>query len=158
MKDLFRVDPDKEPEMLAIFQHGGHSYGMDSLLIQEIVEQDSLTRIYNAEDYVAGILNLRGKIVTVVDLGLRLNQASSDPPASRPVLVVPYGNEKLGLQVDQIKDVVSINPEDIRPLPSNVDPLLARFFRGILRRDGQMITLLNPIRVLLPNQEFQESP
>lgn len=157
MNSLFRVDPSTAPEMIAVFHNGGRPYAMQALLIQEIVRQESITPVHNADPYIVGILNLRGKIVTVIDLGCRLGEEPAKEAEGKSVLVVPYASEHLGLLVDEIDDVASIDPRHITPVPSNVDPKTAVFFQGIIRMGDEMVTILEPTTVLLPEKETQES-
>lgn len=150
MSSYFRVDPKRPPEMLAIFRYEERPYAIQALIIQEIVRHDDITPVGNTESYIVGILNLRGKIVTVIDLGCRLGNGLPSPATGKSVLVIPYADEHLGLLVDTIQDVVSIDPNKVTAVPQNVAPETAVFFQGIIKMDDEMITILNPEKVLLP--------
>lgn len=156
MNSLFRVDPSTPPEMVATFRNGGRPYAIQALLIQEIVRQDTFAPVDNADDYIVGILNLRGKIVTVIDLGCRLGEEPATETEGKSVLVIPYAEEHLGLLVDEMDDVVSIDPHKIGPVPSNVDPAAAQYFQGIIKMEEEMVTILEPTTILLPEAESAE--
>lgn len=148
MNELFKVSGNEAVEMLATFRLNGVAYGLNSLLLQEVIRLRQFTPVHRAESYIIGIINLRGKIVTVIDLAARLGIGQVENPDGHPILVIPFQQEQVGLLVDEIDDVVPIEPDSLQPVPSNIDRSLAANFESVVRVKDQVVTILNPRPIL----------
>lgn len=125
-------------EEFLTFRLGEEEYAIDILQVREIRAQEPVTRIADSADHVMGIINLRGTIVPILDLRvrLRLDRAS----ASSPVVIILCIDDRLtGVVVDAVSDVLSLAPEQIRPAPSLNGSLDSTFIRGIAPIDGRML-------------------
>jgi purine-binding chemotaxis protein CheW len=134
--------------LAAFFVREGH-YAIDATSIQEVIRFGSLTPVRHAPAEVAGIMNLRGKIVTVLDLGLQLGLGGIDPGPSARVLIVENGGEFIGLLVDRAEDVVSVEAHQWGPLPANTPAAQARYFLGVCRPAGRVLTVLDTARIVM---------
>ncbi len=132
----------------ATFYVGGALCGINILNIQEINKHFEITKVPQAPDYIEGILNLRGRIVTIIDLGKKLGLASVQRNKDNRNIIVNSEDEHIGLLIDAISDVVSSRREEIEPAPSNIGGLKGKFFQGVLKTEKQLIGILDIDEVL----------
>ncbi len=128
---------------IVTFRVGELFVGIDIRQVEEINRFVEVTSIPQAPDYVLGVLNLRGNVVTVLDLRKMLGLKT--PPAdrrSRNVIVQDDG-ERVGLLVDSVADVLTIATRDIDPIPSNFDAIDARYLIGVCVLENELLLLLN---------------
>jgi len=121
---------------------------LDAAGVQEVIRVESVTPVRHAPDQVAGVMNLRGKIVTLLDLGTILGFGSSTVTKESRVFIIEDRNEFLGVLVDRVGEVIESNAIQEDTLPVNIPAARARCFRGISRAGGRVIALLNPREVL----------
>ncbi len=138
--NIINENQDRE---LAIFKTGDMFCGLDTLHVQEINHKFEITPVYRAPDYVRGVINLRGEIVTVIDLHRKFDMAPSEPHDDLQVVVVRYEDEIVALLVDSIYDVVIANHLDISVPPSNVDGISGEFFSGVYRMEKDLVVVLD---------------
>ncbi|HYW43346.1 MAG TPA: chemotaxis protein CheW [Bryobacteraceae bacterium] len=122
--------------------------GLDAAGIQEVIRLGPLTPVRHAPEEVAGIVNLRGKIVTILDLGLRLGFPKIAACGDSRVLILDDRNEFIGLLVDRVDEVVEVASDQWQPVPPNVSWGQARFFKGVCRAHGRVVTLLDADQIL----------
>jgi len=134
---------------LATFYAGQALCGMDILKIQEINKLLDMTPVPQAPEYVRGILNLRGQIVTVIDLckKLGLPEIQVNREVNRNI-IVNSENEYVGLMAERISDVVRAEWEGIQPPPANIGGVQGRYFEGVYKTDSSLIGILNAEEVL----------
>jgi purine-binding chemotaxis protein CheW len=142
------TERDSKMVLLSTFFVGDSLCALDAAGVQEVIRIDSLTRIRNAPEQVAGVINLRGRIVTLLDLGIVLGFGPSRLTNDSRVFVIEDRNEFLGLIVDKVGEVTEMPPERVDSLPVNMPATRARCFRGVYRSGGKVIALLNPGEVL----------
>jgi purine-binding chemotaxis protein CheW len=122
--------------------------GLDAAGIQEVIRLGPMTPVPYAPPEVLGIVNLRGKIVTIVDLGLRLGFPKAVAGKECRIFIIEDRNEFIGLLVDRVDEVVEVERDRWQPPPANVSWAQARFFRGVCRVRGRAITLLDARQIL----------
>ena len=127
---------------------GGQLFGLPISRVQDVFMPDRLTRVPMAAREIAGVLNLRGRIVTAIDMRTRLGLAKSD--AGRPPMAggVELGGESYGLLIDSVGEVLKLAESGREANPINLDPRLAKMAAGIHRLDGQLLVILDVDRVL----------
>jgi purine-binding chemotaxis protein CheW len=130
-------------EILMTFQLGSVWYALNALQVQEVILVPELTPVPGAKPHILGIMNLRGRILPVFDLGLRLGLPAVKTATANRVMVVPSGEEMVGLLVDSLADVAYPETQVLQPLPSNVAARQARYFTGTLRIEQRLLTVLN---------------
>lgn len=133
---------------LATFYVGDALCGMDILKVQEINKLMEMTQVPQAPDYVMGILNLRGQIVTIIDLGKKLGLTSVDVNESSRNIIVNSDNEYIGLLVTRIGDVVEAEWEKVERPPANIGGVQGVFFKGVFKMQDRLIGILDADRVL----------
>ena len=127
---------------------GGPLFGLPISRVQDGFMPERVTRVPLASREIAGVLNLRGRIVTVVDMRARLGLPPADHGRTPMAVGVDLRGESYGLMIDQIGEVLRL-PEDSREdNPVNLDPRMARLAGGVHRLDGQLMVVLDVDRVL----------
>jgi purine-binding chemotaxis protein CheW len=121
---------------------------LDAAGIQEVIRVGALTPVRHTPQEVTGIVNLRGKIVTILDLGLRLGFAKAIPTGDSRIFIIEDRNEFIGLLVDRVDEVVEVERDEWQSPPANVPWGQARFFKGICRAGGRVITVLDSSPIL----------
>ncbi len=121
---------------------------LDATEVQEVIRLGPVTPVRYAPEAVLGIVNLRGKIVTIVDLGLRLGLPKAVPGADSRIFIMEDRGEFIGLLVDHVDEVVEIERERWQPPPANVNWGQAQFFKGVCRDRGRVITLVDASQIL----------
>lgn len=134
------------------FHVGGEEYGLDILRVQEIRSYEVPTRVANAPAFVKGVVNLRGVIVPIVDLRLRLGQ-SGEYNAFTVVIVLNVCQRVVGVVVDAVSDVLELNTEQIKPRPEVAAALDARFITGLGKIGERMLILLD-IEAMVASPDF----
>jgi purine-binding chemotaxis protein CheW len=148
----------EEPTLVSTFYVGGTLMGVNAMSVQEVVQLNSLTPVHHASLYIAGIINLRGQIVTVVDLKSRLAiEAPQDHPAS-DIFIVSSRGENIGLLVDEAADVIPADLDDLAPLPANMSADQQKFLIGICRGESRPIAILDVNSVLSVEEDEAANP
>ena len=133
---------------LATFYVGEALCGMDILKVQEINKHMEMTRVPQAPEYVLGVLNLRGKIVTIVDLGKKLELSPTELTNESRNIIVNSRDEHVGLLVDKISDVVPAKWDKVEPPPANIGGVQGKFFEGVFKTENSLIGILDVEEVL----------
>jgi purine-binding chemotaxis protein CheW len=120
--------------------------GMDASNVQEVVRLSTLTAVPFVPPEVAGIMNLRGRIVTVIDAGLKLGYASVTPTADSRILIIEDRGEFLGMLVDRVNEVIESEGVKWEPLPANTAH--SRYAKGVTRVGGKVLTLVDASQIL----------
>ena len=134
---------------LATFYVSDALCGMDILNVQEINKPIDMTSVPQAPDYVMGIINLRGQIVTVIDLAKKLGLATTELTESCRNIIVNSGNEHVGLMVAKIGDVVAADWGKVEAPPANISGLQGAYFTGVFKTENSLIGILDADRVLV---------
>src|SRR5262245_14379160 len=127
---------------------GGQLFGLPISRVQDVFAPDRLTRVPLAPPEIAGLLNLRGRIVTAIDLRLRLGLEAFAADAPRMAIGVEYKGESYGLLIDVIGEVLKLSESGREDNPVNLDPGLARVSAGVHRLEGKLLVILDVDRVL----------
>ncbi len=134
---------------------GGQLFGLPIARVQDVFMPDRMTQVPLSSPDIAGILNLRGRIVTVIDMRCRLGvpqQKSEQPPMA---IGIECRGESYGLLIDDIREVMKL-PDSMREdNPINLDARLAQLSNGIIRLDSQLLVVLDIDRVLHVGAQIQ---
>ncbi len=134
--------------LLASFALGDAVFGIDAQQIQEVAKVGEITPVRHAPACVIGIRNLRGRVITVLDLRIRLELGSVQIGHDSRVLIVEGEGEPVGLLVDRVDDMIAVKPKDIMPAPPNVNGVQNRNLRGVFRGGKRLVAVLNLATVL----------
>ncbi|MFZ4285163.1 chemotaxis protein CheW [Variovorax sp. HJSM1_2] len=125
------------------FHIGAEEFGIDILSVQEIRSYEQPTRMPRAGDDVLGVVNLRGVIVPIIDLRIRLGNAQAVFTTSTVVIVLDLRTHVVGVVVDAVNDVVSLTQEMLRPAPSLSGPVDTAYINGLAQVEERMLMLLD---------------
>lgn len=135
---------------------GEESYGIDILQVQEIREIDRVTRIPHVARFVRGVINLRGAIVPVVDLGLMFGFAEPIGLQEASAIVLNVDRRLVGLVVSSVSDVIGLADDEILPAPELGDRAIGAALSGIGTRDGTSVLLLDVEHLMRRVREERE--
>jgi len=127
---------------------GGQLFGLPIRRVQDVFIPERLTRVPLAPPEIAGMLNLRGRIVTLIDMRCRLGLDPREDGAPFMAIGVESRGESYGLLIDGIGEVLKLDDAAREPNPINLDPRLARVSAGIHRLEGQLLMVVDVERVL----------
>jgi purine-binding chemotaxis protein CheW len=147
-----QAEPTAQTRLLATFFVRNSLFAIDAAGVQEVIRLGSVTPVRHATGEVVGVINLRGKIVTLLDLGVILSLGNITASRDSRVFIIEQRNEFIGLLVDRVGDVLEADSDREEPLPVNVPAAQGRFFRGVYRADGHVIALLNPSALIAENK------
>ena len=133
---------------LATFYVGDALCGMNILNVQEINKLTQMTKVPQAPEYVLGILNLRGQIVTIIDLGKKLGLGETDTSADPRNIIVNSPGGYVGLLVKKISDVVEADMTKKERAPANMQGIQGEFFTGVYKTPTSLIGILDIDKVL----------
>jgi purine-binding chemotaxis protein CheW len=150
------ASPAGQTTLLATFFVRDALCALDAAGVQEVIRLGPVTPVPHAPEEVLGIINLRGKIVTVVDLSLRLGFAKAVAGGDSRIFILEDRNEFIGLLVDRMDEVVEVERDQWQPPPANVNWGQARFFLGVCRARGRVITLLDAGQILKQRNDDEQ--
>lgn len=145
------------PKEFLSFRLGAEEYGIDILCVQEIRSYEATTRIANAPHFVKGIVNLRGVIVPIVDLRLKLGCENADFNDFTVVIVLNVRKRVIGVVVDSVSDVLELGTDSIKPAPEMNSSGKAGFIMGIgclKAGDVERMLILTDINALMSDAEM----
>lgn len=140
-------------EQLVIFTLANETYGIAISTVNEIIRMQAITEVPRTPDFVEGVINLRGRIVPVIDLRKRFGlEAAEETQASR-IMVVEMQDLVVGMIVDSVSEVLRLPADSIEPTPPMVSGVDAAYLRGVGKRDDRLIILLDIEKVLFTNEQ-----
>lgn len=124
---------------LLTFTLGSEEYCIDILKVQEIRGYEAVTRIANTPGFIKGVINLRGNVVPIVDLRLKLELGEANYDSSTVVIILNILQRVIGVVVDSVSDVISLAPEAIKPAPDFGAALDTEYILGLAAVDDRML-------------------
>ena len=121
----------------------GQRFGIPILQVQDVLGESRVTKIPLARPEIAGVLNLRGRIITAINVRKGLGLGEADHERTRMSVVVEHENELYSLIIDEIGDVMSLKNKDLKPVPGTLDPVWRDVSCGIYRLDKELLVLLD---------------
>ena len=128
---------------LVSFQLGPEEYAIDILGVQEIIRMVEITQVPNAPHFVEGVVNLRGKVIPIINLRTRLGLASTESTKDTRIVVVEVVHLILGFIVDSVEEVLRLPLDMIEPPPSTGRGGGEEYHKGVGRVEGRLLILLN---------------
>jgi len=135
-------------EQLVIFELANEVYGVDIGRVQEIIRMTTITRLPRAPEFVEGVINLRGKVIPVVDLKKRFGLQESERTKASRIVVVDVGDHTIGMVVDAVSEVLRVSSSSVEPPSPVVTTIESDYIRGIAKLEGRLIILLDLDKVL----------
>jgi purine-binding chemotaxis protein CheW len=134
----------------AVFKVGEEDFGIGIEQIVEILSAQRVHSLPELPEFLSGVITVRGEVIPLLDLRKRFGVKS--PETREFIIVVQYDNEKLGLLVDEIREIVALNAEDISSPPSIFKGLRKKYLTGLGKKDDKIIILLD-VDYLLSSEE-----
>ena len=139
---------------LIAFRIGDQEFTVNVMSVREIRGWTQATPMPQTPAYVKGVINLRGAVLPIVDLSLRLGMKPAEPTARHVIIVVQVHDNLVGLLVDAVSDILTVTDEHIQPTPEIASDLERSFARGILAIEGRMICLIE-LESIFPENESE---
>jgi purine-binding chemotaxis protein CheW len=147
------TDQDEKERLMQLvgFVIGKELFGVDILMVQEIIRETPITPIPNSPNFIEGVINLRGNIIPVIDLRKRLNLRDMTAPAGQTWIMILNVNGRItGFIVDSVTQVLKVPSNSIKPPPDIVvSGLQSQYITGVCRIDKRLLILLDFSRILL---------
>ena len=145
-----------DSEQFLSFTIGSETYGVDIMTILEIRGWVDTTPLPKAPEYMVGVLNLRGMVVPIFDLRLKLGLGKTEPDTTNVVIIISVAEKKIGILVDTVSDILTVNMNDISSPPDVDSNIEERFISGLLTSsDENMVILLN-VESLFSKEEVEQ--
>jgi purine-binding chemotaxis protein CheW len=135
-------------EQLCTFSVAGLTLGVDVRKVQEVMQPQGMTRVPTAAPAIRGLINLRGQIVTAIDLRYRLGLPPSDGTREAMNVVIRSDDGAVSFLVDEIGDVLDVDRQAFDVPPSTIPQSLRELLLGVVRLDGRLLLVLDPGKVL----------
>jgi purine-binding chemotaxis protein CheW len=142
------MQDDTELIEYVTFAVAGQMFGLPIARVQDVFKPARITHVPLAEAEIAGVLNLRGRIVTAIDMRHRLDVKKRDEGGAPMAIGIDARGESFGLLVDSVGEVLKLPASDRESNPINLDRKLAALSAGVYRLDGQLLVVLEVDRVL----------
>ena len=147
MEEETKVDSVEKMASLFWFKEGEGSYGIDLTSVREVISHVTITPVHRVAPYVVGVVNVRGQIVTVIDLEKRLGRKSPTKASNHLVLLLHKG-ETIGLLAESVEDVVQVQEGALESPPSHVSGVDSRFLKSVYQLPDTLLAVLNLDEVL----------
>jgi purine-binding chemotaxis protein CheW len=128
---------------LLTFYLGEALCGLDIARVEELNRPLPMTPVPQAPPYVLGLVNLRGKIITIMDLGSKIGLQPASLTEDSRIIFVQTTNENLGLMVDRVTEVANVDQAQVAAAPANLKGAASRYFEGVLKTDHGLIGILD---------------
>ncbi len=138
----------KEVLQLVTFRIGKEEFSMDILKVQEIIRHMDLTRVPRTPDFVDGVINLRGRVIPVLDLRKRFGLPADEKTSETRIIVVDVDDSTVGFKVDAVSEVLRLPADTVEPPPALVTGTESDYIRGVGKLDGRLIILLDVAKIL----------
>lgn len=146
---------DSELLQLVSFEVGKEEYAVPILSVQEINRMMQITRVPQSPPFVEGVINLRGKIIPVIDLRKRFGLSKLENSDDVRIIVVEIASRVIGFTVDRVNEVLRINANIVEPAPAMVSGIDTDYVQGVGKLDDRLLILLNLEKLFTPD-EFAE--
>jgi purine-binding chemotaxis protein CheW len=154
-KQQAEVDSNDEVLQWVTFQLEEETYGINVMQVQEVLRYSEIAPVPGAPDYVLGIINLRGNVVTVIDTRLRFGLPENEITDNTRIVIIESDKQVIGILVDSAAEVVYLKKSEIDSAPNVGTEESARFIQGVSNRDGELLILVD-LDKMLTDEEWDE--
>lgn len=131
------------------FQVGDEFYGIEIMIVQEIIRYKKPTRVFNSLPVIKGVINFRGDIIPIIDMNIKFNLPSKEYDEYTVVIVVEVNEKTMGIIVDRISDILTFEKEEIKVVDDELaEDMKTNYLRGLVDTDDRVIMLLDPFKLL----------
>ncbi|WP_036224414.1 chemotaxis protein CheW [Mesoaciditoga lauensis] len=122
------------------FKFGDHEYAIEIGIVEMIVEENQITPVPNSKPFIKGVMNLRGRIVPVIDLRKVLNMEDYDDKKDANIIVTKIDDSEIGFLVDGVTEVLWVNPDEI---DSGIKVEESKYFKGVVKKGERLLVLID---------------
>lgn len=144
-----------QEEQLVIFKLKSEEFGVNISNVKEIIRIPEITTIPNAQAYMEGIINLRGKVIPVLNIKKIFGFGSEVNQSTEKIVIIEVNSHCLGILVDDVTEVLKISKSNIEPPPTNVMGIINNYIKGVGKIDQRLIILLDLVN-LVPSNYLEE--
>ena len=137
-----------DEQQLVVFQLAAELYGVEIARVHEIIRMQTITRVPRAPSFVEGVINLRGKVIPVVDLRRRFGLPTGEHTRATRIVVVEIGDQVVGIVVDGVSEVLRVSASVVEPPSPVVAGLDSDYVQGIAKLPDRLVIMLDLDRVL----------
>ena len=148
------LENETQDDLYLTFHLAQETYGMNILQVQEIIRLLKITIIPESPNFIKGVINLRGKIIPVMDVRLRFGIAAKNYDDRTCIIVVAVKDTEMGLIVDEVDEVIEILPKQIEEMPAMSSSSHQRFIKGIGKINDQVKILLDMDKLLAEEESL----
>jgi len=130
-------------------------YGINVMLVQEVLRVTDIAPVPGAPNYVIGIINLRGNVVTVIDTRMRFGLPPKEMDDATRIVIIEAENQTVGIVVDSVSEVVDVYSNEIETAPNVGNDETARYIEGVVSRDEELLILVD-LNKLLSDDEWSD--
>jgi purine-binding chemotaxis protein CheW len=149
------ADINDEVLQWVTFRLEEETYGINVMQVQEVLRYTEIAPVPGAPDYVLGIINLRGNVVTVIDTRARFGLMSGDVSDNSRIVIIEAEKQVIGILVDSVAEVVYLKTSEIDSAPNVGTDESAKFIQGVSNRDGELLILVD-LNKLMSDDEWDE--
>lgn len=149
------VDNNDEVLQWVTYRLGDETYGINVMQVQEVLRHTEIAPVPGAPEYVLGIINLRGNVVTVIDTRARFGLPPNDITDNTRIVIIESDEQVVGILVDSVAEVVYLRSSEIDSAPNVGTEESAKFIQGVSNRDGELLILVD-LNKLLSDEEWEE--
>ncbi len=135
-------------QQLVVFNLSSEEYAVTITQVQEIIRLPEITRVPNMPNFVEGVINLRGKIIPVIDLRKRFNLQIGEHTDKNRIIVADAAGQTIGLIVDGVSEVITLSNEQIDPIPPTIASIDTEYLQGVGKLEKRLVILLDLKKVL----------
>ena len=154
MQDVFEKKDDSSLLQLVTFTISQEEFGLDILKVQEIIRTMEITKVPRAPEFVEGVINLRGKVIPIIDLRLRFGMDSRAHDSQTRIIVIELNNMIVGFVVDSVSEVLRIPASTVEAPPAVVSGVESEYISGVGKLDDRLLILID-LDKLLDSQQAQ---
>ena len=147
MSDKLAIEAGKAREVI-VFRIDAQEFCVDIMSVREIRGWTPATVLPRSPSYVRGVINLRGAVLPIIDLAARLDFQAANATTRHVIVVVQIGDQVVGLLVDAVSDILTLNESQIQPTPAIASDSARAFVCGLIALEGRMVNLLRLDSVL----------
>lgn len=144
-----------QERQLVVFQLGGETYGVDINWVHEIIRMQAITRLPRTPHFIEGVINLRGRIIPVIDLRKRFGLPLGEETQNSRIMVVELAGVTVGMIVDAVSEVLRLPAESIEPPPPVMQGIDTAYLQGVGKWEERLVILLDLERVLYRGEQEQ---
>lgn len=131
------------------FQVGDEFYGIEIMIVQEIIRYKKPTRVFNSLPVIKGVINFRGDIIPIIDMNIKFSLPEKDYDEYTVVIVVEVKGKTMGIIVDRISDILTFEKEKIKVVDDELaEDMKTNYLRGLVDTEDRVIMLLDPLKLL----------